>query len=229
MDEDIYGFDDSQVARIAAAVRAYEGGDSGRFDRSSLRDNNYGRVWFRNDNAGTAPKYGVLRVTGTVTVDQFAFLTVDQPTTTLQRLYLINGSEDVVTNGYGWGTWMWHGGQALYDSGTPAIGEGWGPKASQWSLSKNYWGFTVLGGNDTTLTTTLSVQHVVNHVLGKTNASHAKSASGTINLYTGTLGSETQVTSMTVTAYNRYAAIGSGKWVECDWVNGGWSITSAEC
>jgi hypothetical protein len=66
--------------------------------------------------------------------------------------------------------------------------------------------------------------------IGKTNASHAKGASGTINIYRGrTKGSETFTTGDTMSAYNRFADIGSGKWVLCRFVQGGWEIVAAEC
>lgn len=66
--------------------------------------------------------------------------------------------------------------------------------------------------------------------IGKTNASHAKGASGTINLYTGTLGSETSLGS-SITAWNRYADVASGKWVRWAWNDdsSGFELVAAEC
>lgn len=65
-------------------------------------------------------------------------------------------------------------------------------------------------------------------LIGKTDASHAKSASGTISIWDGTQGSETD-TGQNVTAYNYFAAIGSGKWVAVVETVRGYIIIAAEC
>lgn len=78
------------------------------------------------------------------------------------------------------------------------------------------WGYVLLGAGPMML-------------IGKTNASHAKAASGTINVYRGTTkGSEAFSSSITVTAWNRFGAVDSGKWVMCAYVQG-WELISAEC
>lgn len=64
--------------------------------------------------------------------------------------------------------------------------------------------------------------------LGKTDSSHAKSASGTVSLYHGTAGSESDTT-FNVTAYNKFAAVGSGKWVWVAFDGKNWYLTGAEC
>lgn len=192
---------------------------------------------FRFKCTAACPAYGVMRITATtLDANKWPTFTTAQPNTTFYRRYLVNSGHAALSGGdshyYGYGTFLTSAGYVLYDSAnTPAVGQTWGPTNGAWSLSKNYWGFNVTDavtgtGSEARV---FAEQYIVNHVLGKTNASHAKGASGTINLYTGTLGSETQVTSVTVTAWNRYATVASGKWVECDWVNGGWSVTSAEC
>lgn len=65
--------------------------------------------------------------------------------------------------------------------------------------------------------------------LGKTDASHAKGASGTVSLYSGTPGSETDTTENLTGVWNKFAAIGSGKWVWVDWQDGMPYETAAEC
>lgn len=65
-------------------------------------------------------------------------------------------------------------------------------------------------------------------VLGKTNASHAKGADGTINVYTGTAGSETDSGS-DITAHNKFGDVASGKWVICLKINSQWYLIAAEC
>lgn len=229
MDEELYAFDSSDVARISAAVKAYEGGQLPGIRKSGLPNRNYSRIPFRNDNASTAPAYGVLRVTGTTIVDGFPFLTVDKPDTSFNRFYLVNGTEDVVTSGWGWGTWLWHGGQVLYDSGTPALGEEWGPKNAQWSLSKWRYGFTILGGNDTTLTTTLAIQEKVSLIYGQTQGTIADGATGTVEVFDG--NNTILNASTTISAVHRFSSttIGDDKKVECAWNGGTWNIIAARC
>lgn len=235
MADKIYGFNEEQYARLADMLRAYEGGSLWPPAQRGRKpdERQLAKIRFRNDNSGTVPAWGVMRITGASTTTGGSwFATTNQPNTTLNRYYLVNSGREVETGKFGWGTYLWHSNYVLYDTGnTPAYGETWGPQNGTWTIKKNNWGFNIVGGNtgSGSSSRTLAVQHVVNHLLGKTNASHAKSASGTVNLYTGTLGSETQVTSMTVTAYNRFAAVSSGKWVHCSWVNGGWDLSAAEC
>lgn len=183
---DVYGFGASDVDRIAKVVSIVEGkAGANSFLRSAAQDKNYAKVPFKNSNAGTAPAFGVLRVTGTTAVDQFNFLTIDQPDSTYRWLYLVNGTEDVPANGYGWGTWLWHGGRVLYGSGTPAYGNEYGPTASAWTLQPNAPGFYIQGGQDTTLTTCIAVQVVPGELRVKndTGGDIAAAGSGTFSIY----------------------------------------------
>src|SRR3990167_1730387 len=63
---------------------------------------------------------------------------------------------------------------------------------------------------------------------GKTNASHAKGASGVIKIYSGVKGSETD-TGERITAHNTFASLGSNKWCIIAWVDGGWDLIAGEC
>lgn len=66
-------------------------------------------------------------------------------------------------------------------------------------------------------------------LLGKTDATHNKGASGVVSIYSGdTKGSETD-TGRNVTAWNRFANVGSGKWVIVACVDGGYELVAAEC
>lgn len=187
-----------------------------------------GRVRFRNDNSGTVPKYGVLRITGMAQVKGKYILTIDQPNTTFLRLYLVNGATQVGTGKYGWGYFLTGETprKVLYDTGTPAYGESWGPKASQWSLAKWRYGFTIMGGNDTTALTTHAVQHPVNSFIGKTNATHNEDDDEAVSVYDGNRVD----TSMDVSGvYNLFANLSSGVWVHVQWNGGTWYLTAADC
>ena len=67
---------------------------------------------------------------------------------------------------------------------------------------------------------------------GKTTvAAIGKGSSGTINVYAGTLGSETDTGQTLPSVYNRYANAAQGKWVTCGWnfENQGWELIDLEC
>jgi hypothetical protein len=64
--------------------------------------------------------------------------------------------------------------------------------------------------------------------LGKTDADHDVDTSGTVSVWSGTPGSETDTTD-NITAYNRFADVVSGSWVWCQNNGDGWYITAARC
>lgn len=66
------------------------------------------------------------------------------------------------------------------------------------------------------------------HYLGKTSTAWAKNTKATITIYTGEPGSETS-SGDTVDAWNKFAAVQSGKWVMLARTNGYWYLIAAEC
>jgi hypothetical protein len=194
------------------------------------------RQRFLNSSGEECPAYAVMEVTAGVRGGASAYteerLTITKPTSTFNRLYLVNGPQAVANNYDGEGTWLMDdaaGRPVLYASGdgTPAWGESWGAKASQWTLAKNRPGFLVTGANNTTATNpyTSAVQHYVNQLIGKSDADITKGSSGTISIWMGTPGSETDST-INVTAWAMGAAIEgtSPKWVSVVWTNGAWYV-----
>jgi hypothetical protein len=192
------------------------------------------RQRFLNSSGEECPAYAVMEVTAGVRGGANAYteerLTITKPTSTFNRLYLVNGPQPVAANYEGEGTWLMDdaaGRPVLYASGdgTPAWGESWGAKASQWTLAKNRPGFLVTGANNTSATNvyTSGVQFYVNQLVGKPDANIAKGASGTVSIWMGTPGSEAD-TSINVTAYATGAAVTSGKWVSLVFVNGSWLV-----
>ena len=64
--------------------------------------------------------------------------------------------------------------------------------------------------------------------LGKTAAEWKKDAKATVDIYTGTPGSETK-TDTQADCINKFADIATGKWVILASLNGGWYVIAAEC
>ena len=64
--------------------------------------------------------------------------------------------------------------------------------------------------------------------LAKTDAAIAVDASGVCSIYSGTQGSEAD-TGENITAFNKFAAIGAGKWVWLAHNGAGWYLVAARC
>lgn len=64
--------------------------------------------------------------------------------------------------------------------------------------------------------------------LAKTDAAHAKSASGTVSIYTGAAGAETD-TLDDATAFNKFAALATTKWVVIARIDGDEYLIAGEC
>lgn len=181
---------------------------------------------FRNDSGEEIPAFGVMRVTGIETVGGRASAIVAKPSSSFERLYLVN-TYRVAADGIGEGTWLSEANYVLYNtgSGTPAYGESWGPKSGQWTLEKYYYGFTILGGN--TSGRTGAIQHQVNGMRGVTDAAIAKDATGTVSILDGN-GAGVD-TGWNITARNRYANVAITKDVDVVWRGGSWDMVAAEC
>lgn len=69
-------------------------------------------------------------------------------------------------------------------------------------------------------------------LVGKTNTAINKGTGPTngVNVYRGaTKGSESFVSGDTITAWNYFRNVASGKWVLCVYYQGGWALIAAEC
>ncbi len=104
---------------------------------------------FYNANSGTVPVDGVVAVTGVHGTEPNVLPQGDQPSSTYRKDYLVNGNSDVATIETGEYQDTGELVKCLYNSGTPAVGELWGPTEGQWYLSK---GSTGNGDSNTTKT-----------------------------------------------------------------------------
>jgi hypothetical protein len=112
------------------------------------------REWYNHD-ATECPIYGVGAVTGVKTMGSGKIIAqVDRPTATAKKDYVVNSDYHVTTTSTGEYQNDGELVRAQYDTGTPAIGEVWIPKASQWTLTKGSagaaWGIVVTGIHDST-------------------------------------------------------------------------------
>ncbi len=79
---------------------------------------------------------------------------VDKPNTDSDQSYMINSAMPVAASGFGLGTFDAPF-RVAYDTGTPAVGEEWGPEDGSWTLVTDSGGYVVLGNIDTTAKTML--------------------------------------------------------------------------
>jgi hypothetical protein len=187
----------------------------------------------RNDSGEEVPAFAVLRVTGSTTVRQQLVLTVSKPNAYgSQGLHAVNGPQAIASGKSGVCTFS-SPAPVLYDTGdgTPAVGERWGPRDSSWKLRKNTGGFQISGSPDSTSGVVLAVVSPMLSFVGKTDSSHSKGSTGTISIYSGALGSESDTGVNMTGVYNRFANVASAKWVRCHWNQDGqqWELVAAEC
>jgi hypothetical protein len=220
---DGYQFDAQSVRRIADAVKAIETRVSRLAAQgvSSKRLDAVQWVPFKNTTSEDAPRNAVMRVTGVVTANQEYYLECAKPSTTFGKMYAVNSPVAVPYNQFGLCA---TGGllEVLYDAGTPAQGDGYGPKPDQWSLSKNYPQSALIHGLfDTTNKIALCEWMPISTGIGKANATIANRASGAISIWAGPFGTEVDITGMDISsAFNLGPSVASGDWLSWSIVNG---------
>lgn len=184
-------------------------------------------VIVRNDSLQTIPAFGVMRITGMVTVEDEEVFTVAQSNATFQRRVLVNGENEIThTSGtatYGAGRFCDLQTPVLYDTadGTPAYDQWWGPYPSSWKLRRHCYGFQITGGANTDLTTAFAIQHVVQNVLGKTDGG------GTVSVWKGNAAADT--TANITSVENPFASVVSDRWVRVMWDAETPRLAAAEC
>ena len=189
---------------------------------------------FRNDAAEQIPAYGAIRITGVAVVEPGrVILTAAKPNTFgCRELGALNGPVPVAAGKKGLGTRAGLA-PALYEpaDGVPAVGEKWGPRDGGWTLRKNTGGYCVMGVTNVAAGLVLVQPAPMRMFVGKTDAAHSKGATGTISIWAGPLGGESDTTADMTGVYNRFANVASGKWVRCEWNEEGnqWELTAAEC
>lgn len=222
---DLIGLTPRDAERLGRLLLAFESGQltARRYSGHTEPQRNYSAVAFRNDSGETIPAYAVMRVTGWVSVYDEIVLTVAKPNSTFNRLYLINGpDEQTVNHPYGTASKAYDHEYSLYESGTtPATGESWGAQSGSWRLAQHRPGFNVMGrvtgsGSDSRV---LVIQSVPEVVFGLADAAIASGGSGTVRVYCGTQGSESDTGLTIASCYNYGPAIADEGKVAVTWMN----------
>ena len=188
----------------------------------------------KNDSGETCPAFGILVITGTeMRGNEFKrpVLIGNKPSTTFYREFVVNGPTPIPAGGYGRCTRGPGACSVKYDTGTPANGEGWGPKPGQWTASKGFPGITCEGIKDAARYILLGTLAPIGTLLGKTTSAITGGTSTTTayQIWVGTSGSESNGGWTTVPGAISRVDIGSGKFVKLTFVNNGWIMEPLEC
>ncbi len=109
----------------------------------------------KNSSGAVIPPFSVVLITSVSASNNEMLYTVRQPNAASTDFnwngYLVTGpfSIGAGASDEGLATDLVQPNYVRYDTGTPAIKEVWGPKHSQLTLSKYYYGYEILGGNTT--------------------------------------------------------------------------------
>lgn len=242
-DEDDWGntLDDQSIVdlrrmktRVFGLRGNVAGGPGGKAPDTNVVASDPG-LQFLNDSGEEAPAGACMLITGFTDSDGETggtagkgspIIKIGKPSTTF-GLYVCNGGIAVPDGEYGI---CYDVGDVefLYNTGTPAKEEGFGPTVSQWYWTKgNTAAITCYGKLDSTLKIAYGTLVPIRACLGKATGAIAATSSGTnYRFYGGTAGSESDIGWTTVpTAYNKGAtAIANNDWVWLEFTNNAWYI-----
>jgi hypothetical protein len=149
----------------------------------------------KNASSAVIPPFSVVLITTVAASNNEMLYTVRKPNAADTDFnwngYLVTGpfAIGLGTSDEGLATDLAQPNYVRYDTGTPAIKEVWGPKHNQHTLSKNYYGFEILGGNTTAAGNNVTIARWVgpNIVIGKIDDSSVSLGSTcTVSVHVGT-------------------------------------------
>ncbi len=190
---------------------------------------------FLNDSGSTIPAYGIF-YDDDMTVSQYhPIVTAKQCSTSVWSWnWYVNGDRDVEDGDRGqYQTTPFV--KLLYDTGTPALNDGYGPKPGQFEASKDYPMQFICRGilnEDDQVMWALNLG-CIQSVFGQTQGSIAKNATnGTIEPFYGAPGSGATIVNSSLTIYgvcNPWETVADNKKVLCRLVNGRPTLSGKEC
>jgi len=149
----------------------------------------------KNASGAVIPPFSVVLITTVTASNNEMLYTVRKPNAADTDFnwngYLVTGpfAIGLGTSDEGLATDLAQPNYVRYDTGTPAIKEVWGPKHNQHTLSKNYYGFEILGGNTTAAGASVTIARWVGSpiVIGTIDdASVSVGSTCTVSVYVGT-------------------------------------------
>lgn len=187
------------------------------------------RCSIRNTSGEDCPPFGLLVVTGSEQRGDSdgkkrTILVGTKPSTTFYREYVVNGPQKLRAGKTGKcfvGGIIWI---AFDDAdGTPANGEGWGPKPGQWTASKGFPGITCEGIKDAARYLMLGTAGEIRTLLCKATAYLADGAvSSNYQIWSGTIASGANSGFSTLPTIELVQDIPTDRFFVAHWVNNGW-------
>lgn len=149
--EIIKGFKEAEFPRVKRAINQVEAWSQGRDSQNStpVFFPPEGEAFYNDSGEDILPYSIAVYDASHVRDSTYATIKVKKPSTTFKRQFLITPGRTIAAGAAGFFAVQNHY-LVRYDSGTPAIGEGWGVRPGQWTASRGFPGMTVVGIVDAT-------------------------------------------------------------------------------
>lgn len=176
-----------------------------------------------NQTEVAIPAFGICLIdpAGTTTAPYYIQTSIKRPDTYGSQVNaLVADSSGIPANGVGYCQPFGQPWIAAYDStdsaGSPAIGQIWGPRSGDSNLHSATGGFLIVNGFDTANHMCCVIPYPMNEFYGKNAGSRiTKGTTGTINIYTGTPGSESDSGLTMTNVLARFGDIPANAMVQC--------------
>lgn len=233
----ILGLTERQFERVANTVRRVDAMPQQQDPLSGPQAHFSERgVHWLNDSGEEIPDASIAVIDSyDVTTDNFPLAKLKKPYATFRNQLIITGPGPVEDDAVGF---FPAGGlyRVRYDSGTPAFGEGWGPKPGQWTISKGFPGCVIEGILDATNKIALvSLLSPIVTLLGKASGSiTARSGTtvgtGSMEIWYNNAGTLTDAGFSDITVKNLSAsAVTSGGYIQAKWIGSDWFVDFEDC
>lgn len=232
-DDDEYLFNQSGMRRSVRSIRWTEG-QSKNVILPVYHSSSGGVAWHRfiNNTAETIPACAIMAMASDPQIEMAGsdifqvIYKCSKPSTTFRQTAAVNSRAAVLAGESGFCCFegpVW----IAYDSGTPARGEGWGPKPGQWTLSKGFPCTTLVDGIvDSTNKLLLGTLSPIGTLLCKATADNAAGSLATdttdYKIQSGTAGSEADAGFTTQPAIYAREATSNNEFFTATWINNTW-------
>lgn len=220
--------------RLGKMLRWYEtqAGGGGPPEADGLRGRNEPSITFLNDSGETIPAYSIIELAeGGLIGEIIPYVKAVKPTADSDKRYAVNGPVGVEKEKYGQ-CYLAGVVQFAYDTGTPEIGDMYGPEDGEWTATLDGTPEVVecLGVVDETNKVAIGLIYPGSggdSIIGKLDGAITATGSATLSVWTGTPGSESD-SGDNVTVYNWGAgAVASGAKVAAAKIGGNYYLINA--
>lgn len=179
----------------------------------------------KNSSGEAVPPFAVMRITSWTKTNNEIVYTIGKPNTTFYRRYLVNGPITIgaASGSEGIATFLDQGGPVYFGGGSPGMDEEWGATSGQWYLTQHRPGFLVGGSTTETFngkSLLVAKQYLVQMVYGKADTAISLNSAGTVRVYGGEFGAESDTSQTIASCYNKSTALSDEAEVTVAWPHG---------